>query len=112
MTYYEVSLKLQHDCPVNEFVKKHPSAVIAWWCNHSNDVLEISRDELNDEGFDYDLELMLGAVGAKSIRRTSTDSKIQIVSRCSCFRWPQSTAFLFEKHNCLEVYPAIFTDGS
>lgn len=110
MAHYEVGFKLQHNCPVNKLSKRYPSAILAWWCNFGKDVLEVSYGGLeNPKEFEADVERMIWAMGAKLVRKTEGDSRMQLVVKCSRAVYGISKAF--ERHNCLELSPGIYTGG-
>jgi len=113
MTHYEVAFKLQHDCPYNEFSKTHPSVVISHWCNWSRDVLEIShRDLQNDPKINLEIQKLTKSLGTKIIRRSYAKSSLQVVlMHCACDKIPPPTLPAFEKRNCLELQPAIYSEG-
>ncbi len=113
MTHYEVAFKLQHDCPYNAFSKNHPSVVISHWCNWSRDVLEIAhRDLQNDPGMKQDIQELTKALGTKIIRRSYAKSNLQVVlMHCACDQIPPPTLPVIEKRNCLELQPAIYSEG-
>ena len=113
MTHYEVAFKLQHDCPYNAFSKKHPSVVISHWCNWSRDVLEIShRDFQNDSEMKLDIQELTKSLGTKIIRRSYAKSNLQVVlMHCACDSIPPPTLPAIEKRNCLELQPAIYSEG-
>jgi predicted DNA binding protein len=114
MTHYEVSFKLQHErCPYNEFSKTHPSVIISHWCNWSKDVLEIAHREIqNDPEMKKDLQKLTKTLGAKIIRRSYARASVQVVfMHCACDQIPPPTLPVIEKRNCLELQPAVYSDG-
>jgi len=113
MTHYEVAFKLQHDCPYNAFSKKHPTAVISHWCNWSRDVLEIAhRDLQNDSEMKLGIQELTKSLGTKIIRRSYAKSNLQVVlMHCACGSIPPPTLPAIEKRNCLELQPAIYSEG-
>ncbi len=114
MTHYELSFKLQHDdCPYNQFSKTHPSIIISHWCNWSKDVLEIAHREIqSDPAMKQDVQKLTKALGAKIIRRSYARSSVQVVlMHCACDSIPPPTLPVFEKRNCLELQPAVYSDG-
>ncbi len=83
---------------------------MAWWCNFTKDVLEVSYGGLENPGeFEEDLGRTVLALGGREVRRTEGDSRIQLVVKCSRAMYGISRAF--ERNNCLELHPAIFTGG-
>ena len=112
MTYYELTFKLQHDCPYNDFSRNHPSAMISHWCNWSRDVLEITDSNLRDTRTQQAIREMLKTLGSKIIRTSRADSNLQIVfQHCVCDRLPPPTLPTIEKRNCLNVQPMLYTGG-
>lgn len=114
MTHYEISFKLQHDqCPYNQFSKAHPSVVISHWCNWSKDVLEISHKEIQgDQVVKQDVQKLMRSLGAKVIRRSFARANVQVVlMHCACDQIPPPTLPVIEKRNCLELQPAVYSDG-
>lgn len=83
---------------------------MAWWCNFGKDVLEVSYGGLEDpKEFEKDLEKMIWAMGARLVRKTESDSRMQLVVKCNRAVYGISKAF--ERHNCLEINPGIYTGG-
>jgi predicted DNA binding protein len=113
MTHYEVAFKLQHDkCPYNSFSKDHPSVVISHWCNWSRDVLEIAHRDLKDERIQRGIQELTRKLGSKIIRRSQAKSNIQVVlQHCACDKIPPPTLPVIESRNCLELQPAVYTEG-
>jgi predicted DNA binding protein len=112
MTHYEVSFKLQHDCPYNSFSREHPAVVISHWCNWSKDVLEIAHDDIQSQTLQRSIRALAKELGTRIIRRSYARSNLQIVlQQCACDRIPPPTMPAIERCNCLELQPAIYTDG-
>jgi len=110
LTHYEVGFKLQHDCPVNNLSRKYPSVIMAWWCNFGKDVLEVSYGGVDSPvEFEEDVGKTIHALGGREVRRTEGDSRMQLVVKCSRAVYGISRAF--ERNNCLELHPTIFTAG-
>jgi predicted DNA binding protein len=112
MAHFEVAFKLQHECPYNAFSKTHPAAVVSHWCNWSRDVLEIAHADLRDSQIQRDIHEMTKALGTRIIRRSLASSNIQILlQHCACDKIPPPTLPVIEGRNCLELQPAVYTDG-
>ncbi len=113
MTHYEVAFKLQHDnCPYNEFSKNNPDATISHWCNWSRDVLEVAHRNLQDEKFQRSLQELTHMLGTRVMRRSYAKSNLQVVlQHCACDQIPPPTLPVFERRNCLELQPAVYTGG-
>jgi len=112
MTFYELTFKLQHDCPYNNFSRDHPAAVISHWCNWSRDVLEIAHSDLNSLSGRLEIRQMLRSIGSKIIRTSRAASNLQIVlQHCACDKLPPPTLPTIERHNCLNLQPMVYTGG-
>ena len=112
MPHFEVSFKLQHECPYNAFSKTHPAVVISHWCNWSRDVLEIAHRDLHDQWIQKSIKELTTALGTRIIRRSYASSNLQVVlQHCACDKIPPPTLPVIEGRNCLELQPAIYTGG-
>lgn len=112
MTHYEVAFKLQHECPYNSFSRKHPGVVISHWCNWSRDVLEIGQRTTPDAVVRKSISELLTGLGTRIIRRTRARTNLQMVlQHCACDKIPPPTLPTFERRNCLELQPAVYTRG-
>jgi predicted DNA binding protein len=112
MTHYEVAFRLQHECPYNTFSRKHPAAVISHWCNWNRDILEISHQDLQNSEIQSSIQELTKTLGTRIIRRSFTKSNIQVVlQRCACYNVPPPTLPTIERRNCLDLQPAVYTDG-
>ena len=112
MTYYELSFKLQHDCPYNDFSKKYPSAVVSHWCNWSRDVLEVAYANPQDRPVRRAIQEMLKEIGSKIIQSPPSTSGLHVViQHCACDKLPPPTLPTIEKRNCLNLQPMVYTGG-
>jgi predicted DNA binding protein len=115
MTYYEITFKLQHECPYNNFSKDYPSTVISHWCNWSKDVLEIaagSQGNSSDPRAKQEIREIFKTLGSKIIRKSFASSRVQIVlQHCACDKLPPPTLPTIEKYNCLNLQPVVYTGG-
>ncbi|HUK49464.1 MAG TPA: helix-turn-helix domain-containing protein [Terriglobales bacterium] len=112
MAHFEVTFKLQHDCPYNSFSKAHPTAIISHWCNWSRDVLEISHRDLQDTRIQKEIQELTRALESRVIRKSNATSNLQIVlQHCACDKIPPPTLPVIEGRNCLELQPAVYTGG-
>jgi predicted DNA binding protein len=90
----------------------HPAVVISHWCNWSRDVLEIDHRDLSDEEIQRSIQGLTKALGARIIRRSYASSNVQIVlQHCACDKIPPPTLPVIEGRNCLELQPAVYTEG-
>ena len=112
MTYYELTFKLQHDCPYNDFSRQFPAAVISHWCNWSRDVLEIAYGDLRNREVRRAIRQMLDDVGSKIIRTPRSSSNLHLVlQHCACDKLPPPTLPTIEKRNCLNLQPMVYSSG-
>lgn len=112
MTHYEVSFRLQHDCPYNEFSKTYPEVVVSHWCNWSKDVLEIAGKDVVEGQVQKSIRELTGKLGTRIIRRSTAGSNLQVVlQKCACDKLPPPTLPVIEGANCLELQPAIYSQG-
>ncbi|MBI4257486.1 MAG: helix-turn-helix domain-containing protein [Thaumarchaeota archaeon] len=109
----EVTFRLQHKCPYNDLSRRHPTAVMAMWCNYGKHFLEISCENPEQlRGIQGDFEIMATSDGIRTARRISSGTHMQIViDRCDCMRGRASVNRVIDKCNCLEIPPTIYTDG-
>src|SRR5215472_10190519 len=112
MTFYEVSFKLQHDCPYNDFSRQFPSATISHWSNWSRDVLEISNADQSNRSVKRAVREMLRKTGSRIIKTPRTSTNIHLIfQHCACDRLPPPTLPVIEKRNCLNLQPMVYTGG-
>ena len=112
MTHYEVGFKLRHGCPFNNLSGKHPSVVLAWWVNYDQDVLEVSSGEAHaPQPYVEDLLTSIEYMGGSVVRKSFTDSGLQLVITWDGAKYEYSTSRVFTKHRCLVLQPTIHTQG-
>ncbi len=113
MAIHEIGFKLQHDCPFNELSKRYPDIAMYHWCNYSKDVLKLSlsnRFELLQE-IQRNLKELGTQYGLRIIRRTLTNTDVQLVIGCCCGKIRPNVSSTLEKHNFLELQPIVYKDG-
>ena len=111
MTYYELTFKLQHNCPYNDFSKRYPRAVVSHWCNWSRDVLEIAYND-SQTTVRRAIREMLKRIGSKIIEAPrSIPSSYLVIQHCACDKLPPPTLPTIEKRNCLNLQPMVYTNG-
>jgi len=112
LTHYEVGFRLRHGCPFNNFSDKYPSVVTAWWCNYDQDVLEVSCGRSDaPEGCQANLQSAIEYMGGRIVRRSLTDSTLQLVISWDGTKYEYSTSRVFTRHNCLVLQPTIHAEG-
>jgi predicted DNA binding protein len=111
MTHYELTFKLQHDCPYNNFSRQYPTTVVSHWCNWSRDVLEIAYND-PEPRVRRAVREMLKKIGSKIIQTPhSFPSSYVVLQHCACDKLPPPTLPTIEKQNCLNLQPMIYTGG-
>ncbi len=112
MPYIEVGFRLKHDCPLTRITQDYPTAALYWWCNHDVDVIEASyKGVAQPRKLRAALEAAVKEFGGRVVRRTPNGAGIQLVAKCTCLSTRGSVGWYLDKHNCLEIYPAVFTQG-
>jgi predicted DNA binding protein len=112
MTYYELSFRLQHACPYNDFSRAHPSVVLSHWCNWSRDILEVHHPDEPENRLREDLRQMFRRLGSKPVRSTQTGLQERIViQHCACDQLPPPTLPTIEKRDCLNLLPMVYSGG-
>ena len=75
-------------------------------------MLEIAHRDLQDERIQKSIQEMTRSLGAKVIRRSYAKSNLQVVlQHCACDKIPPPTLPVIERRNCLELQPAVYTEG-
>lgn len=112
MSHFEIEFKLQHDCPMTRISQRYPSAIIARWCQYESDVLEASYHGARDQReFRRDLQRAVEVGAGRVTQKEVTQSGLRIVAKCDNKDTKTSLTRFFVKHRCLELYPAIYTNG-
>jgi predicted DNA binding protein len=114
MVRYELTLRLEHDCPYTKFSESIPKAVTMHWCNNDKDVLEISTPpEITQENLERRIGKLVRDLNAKIVRNVAINSNLQIMvylHRSSSMK--QNVNAIIERCNCVEIQPTIYRDGS
>jgi predicted DNA binding protein len=112
MVTYEVSFKVQHDCPFNDLSKEFPSIAFAQWCNNEHDILEVSYDRLEHyDPVQKGIQNLAKRLGVKITRSVFTNTNQQLfLGHCGCDHF-RSVCPTIEKNHCLELQPTVYKDG-
>jgi predicted DNA binding protein len=112
LVHYEVGFKLRHDCPFNNLSKQFPSVLMAWWTNYDQDVLEVGGGEPGAaESYNEKLQTSIAFMGGRVLRRSRTESTLQLVIGWDGSKYEYSTSKIFTNHNCLVLQPTVHTQG-
>jgi len=110
---FEVSFRVQHECPYIRFSLKHPEVKIVEWCNNRIDVLEIECPDIETfSRIGPDLENLLVWGGGKVLKKSSSAGSLQvIVKTCRDTKISPSITQLIEKNSFLEIAPIVYHGG-
>jgi predicted DNA binding protein len=114
MTRYEMTLRVEHDCPYTRFSQNIPNAVTTHWCSNDKDVLEISTPpEVSASQLEKQVAALVSNLGAKIIRNIPINLNRRIIvynHRFSSMR--QNVNEIIERCNCVEIQPTTYREGS
>ena len=83
---FEVSFKVQHDCPYTRFTMKHPDVRMIEWCNNKIHVMEVDCPDIETfTRIEPDLSELLLWKGGKVLKKNFLSGNLQlIVKTCRC----------------------------
>lgn len=113
-TMFEVSFKIQHDCPYTQFSMKHPEVRVVEWCNNRIHVMEV--DCPNIETFtliEPDLtDLLCLWKGGNVIKKNFLGGNLQlIVKTCRCSKISPNVSDVVQRNSCLKIPPETYYGG-
>jgi predicted DNA binding protein len=110
---FEVSFRLQHDCPYTRFSMKNPEVRLVEWCNNRIHVMEVDCPDIETfTRIESDLEELLLWKGGKIFKKNFLDRNLQlIVKSCRCSKISPNISDVIERNSCLEIPPETFYDG-
>lgn len=84
------------------------------WCSRERDVLEVtSAPDVEAVELEAELDRLLKDLGARAVRRVPLGPKRRlIVQKHSYSSMKQNVNAVIEEHNCMEVQPSVYKDGS
>lgn len=110
---FEVTFKIQHDCPYTRFTVKHPEVRVVEWCNNRIHVMEI--DCPNIETFtriESDLSELVAWKGGKVLKKNFLAGNLQLIIRtCKCSNIKSNINQIIERNSCLLIPPETYYDG-
>jgi predicted DNA binding protein len=107
MTFFEVELKITHDCPHVSLSRKFPSSKIFVWCNFQNEIIEIVA---GDEEVYLQLVDEVGELG-DVVSQSSDGYNVHLMAKeCNCTR-ENSVARNAEASDLLHLTPSIIMGG-
>lgn len=106
-------MSLQHDCPYTRFTGALPRVEMLHWCGRENDVLEVKASDPYGSEVDGAVDRLLNDLGAEAARDVRIAEKGRlIVLKHGCSSKKNNVNETIEQHNCVEVQPTIYKDGS
>jgi len=110
---FEVSFKIQHDCPYTRFSKKNPDVRLVEWCNNRIHVLEVDCPDIETfTRVEDDLRELLVWKGGKVLKKNFLDRNLQlIIKTCRCGKISPNVSGIIEKHSFLGIPPEVYYGG-
>jgi predicted DNA binding protein len=110
---FEVSFRVQHDCPYTRFSVKHPGVKLVEWCNNRIHVMEVDCPDIETfTNVEQDLRELLLWKGGRILKKNFLDRNLQlIIKTCRCSKISPNISDLIEKNSCLSIPPEVFFGG-
>lgn len=110
---FEVSFRIQHDCPYTRFSMKHPEVRLVEWCNYRIHVMEVDCPDIETfTRIEPDLKELLLWKGGKILKKNFLDRNLQlIVKTCRCSKISPNISDVVEGNSCLEIPPETYYGG-
>lgn len=112
-TMFEVSFKIQHDCPYTRFSMKHPDIRIVEWCNNKVHVMEIECPDIETfAGIEGDLNDLLVWKGGKILKKSFLKGDLQVILKtCRCGKISPNVSDIIERNSALLMEPEVYYGG-
>src|SRR3989337_1642614 len=113
LTMFEVSFKIQHDCPYTRFSMKNPDVRLVEWCNNRIHVMEVDCPDIETfTRVEKDLNELLMWKGGKVLKKNFLDRNLQlIIKTCRCSKISPNISDIIEKHSFLWIPPEVYYGG-
>jgi len=110
---FEVSFKIQHECPYTRFSTRYPDVRVVEWCNNRIHVMEVEcRDIETFTMIDRDLTELLLWRGGKVLKKNFLEGNVQLILKtCRCSKISPNIHQVVEKNSCLVIPPVTYYDG-
>jgi len=110
---FEVSFKVQHDCPYTRFTMNHPEVKLVEWCNNHIHVMEVDCPDIETfTRIEPDLNELLLWKGGKVLKKNFLEGNLQlIVKTCRCNKISPNVSDIIEGNSCLQIPPEIYFGG-
>ena len=110
---FEVSFRIQHNCPYTRFTLKHPNVRIVEWCNNQTHIMEIqSPDIATFAKIERDLEDLLKWKGGRVLQKNFVSGDLQLVLKtCRCSKISPNVTDMIEENAGLTIPPDVYYGG-
>jgi predicted DNA binding protein len=110
---FEVSFKVQHECPYTRFSMRYPDVRMVEWCNNRIHVMEVEcRDIETFTMIDRDLTELLLWRGGKVLKKNFLEGNVQLILKtCRCSKISPNIRDVVEKNSCLVIPPETYYGG-
>jgi predicted DNA binding protein len=110
---FEVTFKIQHDCPYTRFSMKNPDVKVIEWCNNRIHVMEIDCPDIETfTRIEKDLSDLLLWKGGKVLKKSFLDRNLQLILKtCRCNKISPNVSDVIERNSCLGIPPDIYYGG-
>jgi len=110
---FQVSFKVQHNCPYTRFTIKHPEVRLVEWCNNKIHVMEVDCPDIETyTRIEPDLTELLAWKGGKILKKNFLSGNLQlIVKTCRCGKMKPNISEIIERNSCLLLPPETFYGG-
>jgi len=110
---FEVSFRIQHECPYVRFSMKHPEVRVVEWCNQKTDVIEVTCSDIETfTQISPDLQNLVTWGGSKVLRKNFFEKNLQvIVKTCRDSKISPSVSRVLQRNSCLEIPPVVYEGG-
>jgi len=110
---FEVTFRVQHDCPYTRFTVKHPEVRMTEWCNNRIHVIEVDVPDIETfTRIEPDLNELLLWKGGRILKKSFLAGNLQlIVKSCRCTKIRPNISEIVERNSCLTIPPEIYYGG-
>jgi len=110
---FEVTFKIQHDCPYTRFSMKNPDVRVVEWCNNRIHVMEVDCPDIETfTRIEKDLSDLLLWKGGKVLKKSFLDRNLQLILKtCRCSKTSPNVVDVVERNSCLDIPPETFYGG-
>lgn len=110
---FEVTFKIQHDCPYTQFSIRNPDVRVVEWCNNRIHVMEVDCPDIETfTRIEKDLSDLLLWKGGKVLKKSFLDRNLQLILKtCHCCKISPNVVDVVERNSCLDIPPETYYGG-